>query len=82
MFNTTPLHASIKEICQRHRCSRSHLYDLMGLGKIVAVKSGKRTLVVVASADAHFNNLPPAQIKPSPQAKRRAMASVNATEAS
>jgi hypothetical protein len=28
-------------------------------------------LVVVASADAHFSNVPPAQIKPSPQAKRR-----------
>jgi excisionase family DNA binding protein len=59
-----PLHASIKEICARHSVSRSHVYDLLGAGKITAVKNGRRLLVNVPSADAHFAALPPAVIKP------------------
>jgi excisionase family DNA binding protein len=58
-----PVHISIREACARHNCSRSALYNLIGQGKITAVKHGRRTLVVVASADAHFASLPPAQIK-------------------
>jgi len=40
----------------------STIYDLIGGGKIRAVKSDGRTLVVVASLHEYANNLPPAQI--------------------
>jgi hypothetical protein len=35
----------------------------MGQGKVKARKNGHRTLVDVASLDAHFASLPPAQFK-------------------
>ena len=60
----TPIHASIKDTCARHSCHRTHLYELIGEGKILAKKNGRRILVVVASADAHFESLPTARIKP------------------
>ena len=78
MLDSTPIHEAVKDTCRRHHVSRSHLYNLIGLGKVTAKKNGKRTLIVVASADAYFNNLPVAEIKPSPQAKRRAMAASTA----
>jgi hypothetical protein len=59
-----PIHASVKDICARHNCSRSHLYNLFGEGKIIARKNGHRILVDVASSDAHFASLPLAEIKP------------------
>jgi hypothetical protein len=59
-----PVHMSIKNICARHNCSRSHLYRLLGAGLIEAKKNGFRILVDVASADAHFAQLPKAEIKP------------------
>jgi hypothetical protein len=60
---STKVHESPKETCFRHHCSRSHLYNLAGAGKIIMRKNGRRTLVDVASADAYFNNLPEAKIK-------------------
>lgn len=72
----TPVHASVKDICARHNCSRSHLYTLLGEGKITARKNGPRILVNVASADAHFNSLPLADIKP-PKPKKPAVAQLS-----
>jgi hypothetical protein len=62
--STTLVHASVRDICARHNCSRSHLYNLLGDGKIIARKNGPRLLVDVASADTHFASLPLAEIKP------------------
>jgi hypothetical protein len=59
-----PVHASVRDVCARHNCSRSHLYNLLGEEKIIARKNGPRILVDVASADAHFASLPLAEIKP------------------
>jgi hypothetical protein len=73
----TTVHASVKDICARHNCSRSHLYSLLGEGKIIARKNGPRILVSVASADAHFASLPLAEIKP-PKAKASVTSSVGA----
>jgi hypothetical protein len=61
---STPIGASIKEICRRHSVSRSTLYADLGAGNVIARKKGKRTIVDVASADAHYTSLPPAKIKP------------------
>jgi hypothetical protein len=59
-----PVHALIKDTCARHNCHRTHLYKLSGEGKVLVKKNGRRILVVVASADAHFDSLPTARIKP------------------
>jgi hypothetical protein len=59
----TPLYVSVPAACARYSCSRSHLYTLLGDGKIIARKNGPRLLVDVASADAHFASLPLAEIK-------------------
>jgi len=75
-----PIHASIKDTCARHSCHRTHLYKLIGEGKILAKKNGRRILVVVASADAHFDSLPTARIKPR-KTLRRAPAAESAAPA-
>ena len=54
---------SIKDTCIRYNVSRSQVYKDLGLGKYVAVKDGRRTKIVRASADAHYGSLPPAKIK-------------------
>ena len=46
--------------------SRSALYRKLAAGEIEAVKSGTRTLVVVASLRAHLANLPLAKIGRTP----------------
>jgi hypothetical protein len=45
------------------------VYSLIGAGKIKAVKSDGRTLVVVESLHAYAASLPPAQV--APEAKRQ-----------
>ena len=58
------------------RCER-FIYELIATGQIEAVKSGRSTLVVVASLHKYANDLPPAKIKPitrrggSPDDRRR-----------
>jgi hypothetical protein len=73
-----PVHASIKDTCARHNCSRSHLYRILGEGKIKAKKNGPHILVDVASADAHFASLPDAKIKPAKRPKATEPASTQA----
>jgi excisionase family DNA binding protein len=67
-------HCSIPVAAQKLNCARSHVYNLLGDNKIQAVKAGRRTLVLTASIDNYLAALPPAQIKPSVEAKRRATA--------
>jgi hypothetical protein len=45
------------------RCHRS-IYEMIAAGKIKAVKSDGRTLVVYASLLAYADNLPEAKVKP------------------
>ena len=49
--------ASIPEASLAIGCGRSHLYELMGAGKIESVKSGTRRLVVVESLKAYVASL-------------------------
>jgi hypothetical protein len=46
-----------------NHCTR-FIYEKIATGEIEAVKSGKRTLVVVASLHKYAEKLPPAKIKP------------------
>jgi hypothetical protein len=47
------------------------IYEAIATGVIRAVKSDKRTLIVVESLREYVATLPPAKIKPLPQRKRR-----------
>jgi excisionase family DNA binding protein len=50
---------TVSEWCADVGVGRSHLYDLLGAGKIKAVKSGKRTLVTT-TPDEYLASLPAA----------------------
>jgi hypothetical protein len=52
--------------------SHSALYELLGSGKLVAVKDGKKTLITLESIRDYMAGLPRAKIKPpAPRRKRR-----------
>jgi hypothetical protein len=53
------------------RCQR-FIYEAIATGKIEAVKSDKRTLVVVESLREYARKLPAAKIKPLPKRRRAA----------
>lgn len=55
-----PVHISIPEACKRHAIGRSTLYNLLAAGHVRAKKAGVSTLVVVASLDRYFDELPDA----------------------
>jgi excisionase family DNA binding protein len=59
-----PILEYVSQTCARYSIARSHLYRLIGDGKIEAIKDGRRTKIIVASADAHFASLPKAEIRP------------------
>ena len=60
----SPILVSVPQASQMLGRGISTIYDLIGGGKIRAVKSDGRTLVVVASLHEYANSLPPAQIAP------------------
>src|SRR5258707_246820 len=49
----------------------SDIYDEIGLGNLVAIKDGNKTLITVASIDAYMAALPPARIQASARALKR-----------
>jgi hypothetical protein len=66
-----PALVSIPAGCEFLAVSPAEMYRLLGLGKIEAVKAGKRTLLSVPSLKAHAASLPAAKIKP-PVGRKRA----------
>lgn len=60
----TPLLLPVKQACTVIGRGQSALYELIGAGKIRAVKSDGRTLVVVESLRDYAASLPPAKIAP------------------
>jgi excisionase family DNA binding protein len=66
-------HCTIRTAVEKLCCVRSHVYNLLGAGKIRGVKSGRRTLITISSIDEYLANLAPATIKPPrpPQPWRR-----------
>jgi excisionase family DNA binding protein len=59
-----PLLVSIKQACSIIGRGQSAIYELIGAGKIRAVKSDGRTLIVVESLHQYAASLPPAKIAP------------------
>jgi hypothetical protein len=64
-----PLLVSIPQTGQMiGRCTAT-VYELIGSGQLVAVKSDGRTLVTMKSIKSHVDSLPKAQIAPRPKRK-------------
>jgi hypothetical protein len=57
-------HEEILAHCQRRGISRPQAYLDLAAGRYEAVKSGRKTLIVVASADTYYASLPKATFKP------------------
>jgi len=58
---TTPLTVTIADLRTRASISRSEAYRLLAAGKLRAVKSGTRTLVLWDSVLAYVESLPAAE---------------------
>lgn len=58
MSTAIPLYGSVKFGCVRWDCSRGYLYELLGAGKINAIRDGRRTKIEIASGDKYFSSLP------------------------
>jgi hypothetical protein len=56
-------HEKIAAHAKRRGISRAQAYLDLAAGKYEAVKDGKQTLIVVASADRYYANLPKAEFK-------------------
>jgi hypothetical protein len=59
-----PILVSIPQACAMIGRGTQAIYDLIGAGKIRAVKSDGRTLVVVESLHEYAKALPPAKVAP------------------
>jgi hypothetical protein len=64
-----PILCSVPQGCQMIGIGTQGMYDLIGAGKVKAVKRGTRTLLVVDSLRAYANNLPEAKVAPPRQRK-------------
>jgi hypothetical protein len=69
MSEMTPILCTIRDAANMIGRGQTFIYEAIGEGLIQAVKSDKRTLVVIDSLRAYAGSLPAAKIKPS---RRRA----------
>jgi excisionase family DNA binding protein len=67
---TRPITVTIPDIQERLRISRSEIYRLLAAGKLEAVKSGTRTLVIWDSVLSYVRNLPRATFRGGPDTER------------
>jgi len=58
-----PLSVTIAGATARCGINRTKLYELVGSGKLEAVKCGTRTLILVRSLDAYVASLPHAEMR-------------------
>jgi len=58
-----PIAATVRVVSQQTGISRSEIYRLLARGKLKAVKSGRSTLVLMASVNEHLASLPPATFR-------------------
>ena len=64
-----PILCSVKQASAALARGTQAIYDLMGAGKIKAVKSDGRTLIMVESLHEYAASLPPAKVRP-PRSRR------------
>lgn len=55
-----PIAVSIPDACKMSGLGRSYLYELLSVGVVHSVKTGKRRLVIVQSLHDYFASLPAA----------------------
>jgi hypothetical protein len=64
VIEVMPLLVPVKQACAMIGRGQSALYELIGGGKIRAVKSDGRTLIVVETLREYAASLPPAKVRP------------------
>jgi hypothetical protein len=64
VIEMTPILVPVKQACTIIGRGQSALYELIGAGKIRAVKSDGRTLIVVDSLREYADSLPAAKVAP------------------
>lgn len=57
-----PVAYPIPEFCTRYGCGRSTAYELIGAGKLLAKKIGRRTVIDAESASRWYAAIPSAPI--------------------
>jgi hypothetical protein len=72
-----PILCTIAEAAQIIARGQSFIYEAIASNKIRAVKSDKRTLVVIESLRQYAANLPPAEIKPPKRDRRKSSHEMN-----
>src|SRR5262249_23705983 len=75
-----PPFVPVKEACVVGGFGRSKLYEVLGAGRVRAVKLGSKTLIDTASLLTYLESLPAAQIRPA-KPKRTARAAAKADAA-
>jgi excisionase family DNA binding protein len=63
-MEVNPILVSVPQASQMLGRGVSTIYELIGSGKIRAVKSDARTLIVVESLHEYAASLPPAKVRP------------------
>lgn len=71
-INPAALTVSVADACSMLGLCRETLYELIRKRQVHALKSGRRTLISMASLRSYVAGLPPAEIKPRVRRKRRA----------
>jgi excisionase family DNA binding protein len=66
-----PMAAPIPDACRYSGLSRSEIYRCLADGRIQAVKSGARTLILMDTVRAHLATLPRATFRAPPSAAQR-----------
>ena len=61
--NPVPVARTISDTSKAYGWTRTFIYERLGIGDLQAVKAGRRTLILTATADALFCKLPPAAIR-------------------
>jgi hypothetical protein len=74
-----PILCSVPQGCQMIACGIQGMYDLIGAGKVQAVKRGTRTLLVVESLRTYAASLPPAQVAVPRQREPKRLREIEAT---
>jgi hypothetical protein len=69
-----PFTVSIANAVELSDICRSEIYNLIGCGRVRAVKHGRKTLVVVASLRDYLNSLEPARISPAGHSRAKCKA--------
>jgi excisionase family DNA binding protein len=77
-----PPFVPVKEACVVGGFGRSKLYEVVGAGRVRAVKLGSKTLIDTASLLTYLESLPAAQIRPAkPKGTARAAGKADAASA-